>query len=55
MVLMKFDGLADWGPEVDVVGYCFLNLGSNYKPQEELIDWMKKGSKPVYVGFGSMV
>ncbi|CAO2834082.1 unnamed protein product [Amaranthus hypochondriacus] len=45
----------DWGPEVDVVGYCFLNLGSNYKPQEELIDWMKKGSKPVYVGFGSML
>lgn len=45
----------DWGPEVDVVGYCFLNLGSQYQPQEELIDWIKKGPRPIYVGFGSML
>lgn len=47
--------LADWGPDVDIVGYCFLNLGSKYQPQEDLADWIQKGSKPVYVGFGSMV
>ncbi|KNA04634.1 hypothetical protein SOVF_197830, partial [Spinacia oleracea] len=45
----------DWGPEVDVVGYCFLNLGYKYQPQEELVDWIKKGPRPIYVGFGSML
>ncbi|KAL9245084.1 hypothetical protein vseg_018778 [Gypsophila vaccaria] len=45
----------DWGPLVDVAGYCFLNLGSNYQPPDELVDWMKKGSRPIYVGFGSMI
>ncbi|XP_059280013.1 sterol 3-beta-glucosyltransferase UGT80B1 [Lycium ferocissimum] len=44
----------DWGPLVDVVGYCFLNLGSNYQPSEEFVKWIQNGSKPVYIGFGSM-
>lgn len=44
----------DWGPLVDVVGYCFLNLGSNYQPPEEFITWIQNGLKPVYIGFGSM-
>ncbi|KAF3667418.1 Sterol 3-beta-glucosyltransferase UGT80B1 [Capsicum annuum] len=44
----------DWGPLVDVVGYCFLNDGSNYQPPEEFIKWIQNGSKPVYIGFGSM-
>lgn len=46
---------ADWGILVDVVGFCFLNLGSKYNPPEELVEWIEMGSKPVYVGFGSMV
>lgn len=46
---------ADWGPLVDVVGYCFLNLGSKYQPQEEFVQWIQKGSQPIYIGFGSMV
>uniref|UniRef100_A0A7C9DYB4 Sterol 3-beta-glucosyltransferase n=1 Tax=Opuntia streptacantha TaxID=393608 RepID=A0A7C9DYB4_OPUST len=45
----------DWGPLVDVVGYCFLNEGSKYQPPEALVNWMKKGLKPIYTGFGSMV
>lgn len=45
---------SDWGPLVDVVGYCFLNLGSKYKPQEEFVEWIQKGTKPIYIGFGSM-
>ncbi|XWS15274.1 hypothetical protein CRYUN_Cryun35bG0081300 [Craigia yunnanensis] len=45
----------DWGPLVDVVGYCFLNLGSKYQPQEEFVEWIQKGSQPIYIGFGSMV
>lgn len=46
---------ADWGSLVDVVGYCFLNLGSRYQPQEEFVQWIQKGDKPIYIGFGSMV
>lgn len=46
---------ADWGPLVDVVGYCFLNLSSKYKPPEEFTQWIGKGTSPVYIGFGSMV
>ncbi|XP_077248673.1 UDP-Glycosyltransferase superfamily protein [Tasmannia lanceolata] len=44
----------DWGVSVDVVGFCFLNLGSKYQPQKELIQWLQKGQKPIYIGFGSM-
>ncbi|KAK1435522.1 hypothetical protein QVD17_01287 [Tagetes erecta] len=44
----------DWGPLVDVVGYCFLNLGSKYRPREDFIQWIGKGAKPIYIGFGSM-
>ncbi|KAI3689351.1 hypothetical protein L2E82_47306 [Cichorium intybus] len=44
----------DWGPLVDVVGYCFLNLGSKYQPPEEFTQWIGKGTSPIYIGFGSM-
>ncbi|CAL0328576.1 unnamed protein product [Lupinus luteus] len=44
----------DWGPLVDVVGYCFLNLGSKYQPREDFVRWIKNGPKPLYFGFGSM-
>ncbi|XP_057795450.1 sterol 3-beta-glucosyltransferase UGT80B1-like [Salvia miltiorrhiza] len=44
----------DWGNQVDVVGYCFLNLGSKYQPSEEFSEWIQKGSQPIYIGFGSM-
>ncbi|KAI3678729.1 hypothetical protein L6452_38032 [Arctium lappa] len=44
----------DWGPKIDVVGFCFLDLASNYEPPEELLSWLKAGSKPIYIGFGSL-
>ncbi|PWA50186.1 UDP-Glycosyltransferase superfamily protein [Artemisia annua] len=44
----------DWGPKIDVVGFCFLDLASNYEPPEELVKWLKAGPKPVYIGFGSL-
>ncbi|KAM3352828.1 hypothetical protein ACQJBY_024192 [Aegilops geniculata] len=44
----------DWGSLVDVVGYCFLNLGTKYQPPLELSQWLQQGSKPIYIGFGSM-
>ncbi|XP_074276745.1 sterol 3-beta-glucosyltransferase UGT80B1-like isoform X2 [Silene latifolia] len=44
----------DWGPVVDVVGYCFLNLASKYQPGEDFVEWIDRGTKPIYIGFGSM-
>lgn len=46
---------ADWGPKIDVVGFCFLDLASNYQPPEDLVRWLKAGPKPIYIGFGSLV
>ncbi|CAA3023818.1 Hypothetical predicted protein [Olea europaea subsp. europaea] len=45
----------DWGPKVDVVGFCFLDLATNYEPPESLVNWLQAGPKPIYVGFGSLV
>lgn len=45
----------DWGPMVDVVGFCFLNLAQEYKPPRDLMQWLKAGPPPIYVGFGSLV
>ncbi|ONM18954.1 Sterol 3-beta-glucosyltransferase UGT80A2 [Zea mays] len=44
----------DWGPKIDVVGFCFLDLASNYVPPEPLVKWLQAGDKPIYVGFGSL-
>ncbi|KAJ3682429.1 hypothetical protein LUZ60_015002 [Juncus effusus] len=44
----------DWGPKVDVVGFCFLDLASNYTPPKELVKWLESGEKPIYIGFGSL-
>uniref|UniRef100_A0A804RH19 sterol 3beta-glucosyltransferase n=1 Tax=Zea mays TaxID=4577 RepID=A0A804RH19_MAIZE len=44
----------DWGPKIDVVGFCFLDLASNYVPPEPLVEWLEAGDKPIYVGFGSL-
>ncbi|CAN6242466.1 unnamed protein product [Urochloa humidicola] len=44
----------DWGPKIDVVGFCFLDLASNYVPPESLAKWLEAGDKPIYIGFGSL-
>ncbi|KAF3322181.1 sterol 3-beta-glucosyltransferase UGT80A2 isoform X2 [Carex littledalei] len=44
----------DWGPRIDVVGFCFLDLASNYVPPETLVRWLETGDKPIYIGFGSL-
>ncbi|KAH9691748.1 Sterol 3-beta-glucosyltransferase UGT80B1 [Citrus sinensis] len=45
---------SDWGSLVAVVGYCLLNLGSKYQPQENFVQWIQRGPEPIYIGFGSM-
>lgn len=52
---LKLGFLSDWGPKVDVVGFCFLDLASNYEPPESLVNWLKAGDRPIYIGFGSLV
>ncbi|GAB2282056.1 hypothetical protein Dimus_016613 [Dionaea muscipula] len=44
----------DWGPKIDVVGFCFLDLASNYEPPRSLVEWLEAGEKPIYIGFGSL-
>ncbi|KAH7421155.1 hypothetical protein KP509_13G042700 [Ceratopteris richardii] len=44
----------DWGPKIDVVGFCFLNLSQDYKPPDDLVKWLAAGPAPIYVGFGSL-
>ncbi|XP_044482342.1 sterol 3-beta-glucosyltransferase UGT80A2-like isoform X2 [Mangifera indica] len=44
----------DWGPKIDVVGFCFLDLASTYQPPDSLVKWLEDGKKPIYIGFGSL-
>ncbi|XP_071717488.1 sterol 3-beta-glucosyltransferase UGT80A2-like [Rutidosis leptorrhynchoides] len=44
----------DWGPNIDVVGFCFLDLASTYVPPDSLVKWLENGKKPIYIGFGSL-
>jgi UDP:flavonoid glycosyltransferase YjiC (YdhE family) len=45
----------DWGSEIDIAGFYFLNLASSYTPEPELADFLAAGPPPVYIGFGSIV
>ena len=46
---------ADWGPEIDIAGFVFLDLASSFKPPETLSKFLDAGEPPVYIGFGSIV
>ena len=46
---------SDWGPEIDVTGFVFLDLASSFKPPETLTSFLEAGEPPVYIGFGSIV
>ncbi|ONM20547.1 Sterol 3-beta-glucosyltransferase UGT80A2 [Zea mays] len=46
--------MPDWGPKIDVVGFCFLDLASDYEPPETLLRWLGSGDSPIYIGFGSL-
>ena len=45
---------ADWGPEIDIAGYVFLDLASGYRPPENLRKFLEAGEEPIYIGFGSI-
>ncbi|KAM7219278.1 hypothetical protein V8F06_005314 [Rhypophila decipiens] len=46
---------ADWGNEVTIAGFFFLDLATSYTPDAELAAFLKAGPPPVYIGFGSIV
>lgn len=45
----------DWGGNVDISGFYFLNLASSYTPEPDLAAFLADGPPPVYIGFGSIV
>lgn len=45
----------DWGTEIQITGFVFLDLASSFKPAKELVDFLEAGEPPVYIGFGSIV
>ncbi|KAF2030592.1 UDP-Glycosyltransferase/glycogen phosphorylase [Setomelanomma holmii] len=46
---------SDWGPEIDVTGFVFLDLASSYTPPDNLKAFLDNGDPPIYIGFGSIV
>jgi UDP:flavonoid glycosyltransferase YjiC (YdhE family) len=44
----------DWRADAHVIGYLFLDQTPRWKPPMELLRFLENGSKPVYIGFGSM-
>ncbi|GFZ95392.1 glycosyltransferase [Dyella caseinilytica] len=45
---------ADWPPTAQITGYWFLDQ-PEWQPSQTLREFLDAGSKPIYVGFGSMV
>ena len=45
---------ADWGDDIHVTGYWFLDSADDWTPPSALMDFLEAGSPPVYIGFGSM-
>jgi sterol 3beta-glucosyltransferase len=45
----------DWGDFAHVTGYWFLEPPDGWKPPAGLLDFLRSGPPPVYIGFGSMV
>ncbi|KAI3336327.1 glycosyltransferase family 1 protein [Xylariaceae sp. AK1471] len=45
----------DWGHEIDISGFVFLDLASSFKPPQGLVDFLDAGEQPIYIGFGSIV
>lgn len=45
----------DWANYIDIAGFYFLPLASNYTPPDDLAAFLDAGPPPVYIGFGSIV
>lgn len=45
----------DWGKHIDISGFYFLDLATNFTPDPDLAAFLAAGPPPVYIGFGSIV
>jgi sterol 3beta-glucosyltransferase len=45
----------EWGPDAHMTGYWFLDAPAGWQPDPGLVEFLKAGSPPVYIGFGSVV
>jgi sterol 3beta-glucosyltransferase len=45
---------SDWGKDIYVTGYWFLDIPNNWTPPLELVEFLESGPPPIYIGFGSM-
>jgi len=45
---------ADWGANIHMTGYWFVDPASAWTPPPSLIEFLDEKPKPLYVGFGSM-
>lgn len=45
----------DWGSEIDIAGFVFLDLASSFEPPAPLVKFLEAGGPPIYIGFGSIV
>ncbi|KAI1861722.1 uncharacterized protein JN550_010662 [Neoarthrinium moseri] len=45
----------DWGEEIDISGFVFLDLASTFEPPQDLVEFLDGGDPPIYIGFGSIV
>ncbi|HXZ84940.1 MAG TPA: glycosyltransferase [Myxococcota bacterium] len=45
---------ADWGPQIEVTGYWFLERDPRWRPPAALEAFLDAGPPPICVGFGSM-
>ncbi|KAJ4414597.1 hypothetical protein N0V82_007839 [Gnomoniopsis sp. IMI 355080] len=46
---------ADWGDEVDICGFVYLDLAASFTPPDLLTKFLDAGEAPIYIGFGSIV
>ncbi len=44
----------DWDENIHQYGYWFTEEPSEYVPPKEVTDFLRRGSKPIYFGFGSV-
>ncbi|NUP00107.1 MAG: glycosyltransferase family 1 protein [Nonomuraea sp.] len=44
---------ADWRPSLQVAGYFWPEMRKDWRPPQELVDFLESGPPPVYIGFGS--
>jgi UDP:flavonoid glycosyltransferase YjiC (YdhE family) len=45
---------SDWNGNTHITGYWFVDETDDWQPPTALLDFLRSGSPPVYIGFGSM-